>query len=351
MPDNRHLSDGFDDPSRDDDKLAALAGAAHEYALSAPGPERVTLPKKPTRRTRGNHSTQAKCPHPEWFPPADYKQLPGEFGHAMRRLVVKDRETGQMRLRQRISHHPYFIQYQTVAGRQRRFRPERRALIDVLFPLLIQRADIATWIVTVAGQDLADELSPKDAGGNVVHETRVEPCRLSRLFPVLARYGLIEMSEQVWDPEHKHWMPRHVVLTERFWQLLGVDMDKLLFQRNQRIEKELEALRTLGIEEAAQVEAGTGFAVHVVRENWYERMRMATLKSRQRKASRGKLKKTYSTLPLDERRNRMAARLMRQLPAHELMRLSPEDFDRLVWQHINQLGMGLGYDPSPPVVH
>jgi hypothetical protein len=270
----------------------------------------------------------------------------------MRRLVVKDRETGQMRLRQRISLHPYFIQYQTVAGRQRRFRPERQALIDALFPLLIQRADMATWIVTVAGQGLADELSPRDADGNVVHDTRVEPCRLSRLFPLLARYGLVEMSEKVWDPEHRHWMPRHVVLTERFWQLCGVDMDKLLFQRNQRIEKELDALNALGVEESAQVDAGTGLALHVVREHWYQRARMATLKSRQRKASHGKLKKTYSTLPLEERRNRMAARLMRQLPAHELMRLSPQDFDRLVWQHINQLGMGLGYAASPPpVVH
>lgn len=156
------------------------------------------------RRRRGDHDVTCKCPEPRWFAPDGYRPLPGEFGHAMRRLVVKDKTSGKWTLRFRASLHPYFTQYRKAAGRDRHFRPERRALIDALFPLLVQRADMATWVVTVNVSRLASELSPKDSEGNVIPETRVEPCRLSRLFPELARFGLIEMPELEWDPAEQY---------------------------------------------------------------------------------------------------------------------------------------------------
>lgn len=294
------------------------------------------------RRHRGTHSTACKCPEPVWFAPDDYRPLPGEFGHAMRKLVVKDRHSGRQRLRRSVSRDPYFVFLRKAAGRERGFRPERRALIDAIFPLLVQRADLATWVVTVNVSRLADELSPKDENGNVIPETRVMPSRLSRLFAELERYGLVELPELDWDPVEEYYFPRHIVLTDRFWQLCGVNMDKLLLQRNERLEAEADGI----------IEPGTQDSVRVARRRWYDKMRVATLMKRREKAVREKRRKKLGKLPLDERRSEMAAWLLRTRPNHELMNLDAGAFDRLVWQGLNQLELGLGYDPAPPdVVH
>ncbi|WP_437615447.1 plasmid replication initiator RepA [Erwinia sp. V71] len=294
------------------------------------------------RRRRGTHSTACKCPEPAWFAPDDYRPLPGEFGHAMRRLVVKDRHSGGQRLRRSVSRDPYFVFLRKAAGRERGFRPERRALIDAIFPLLVQRADLATWVVTVNVTRLAAELSPRDENGSIIPETCVMPSRLSRLFPELERFGLIEMPDLDWDPVEKYWMPRHIVLTDRFWRLCGVNMDKLLQQRNQRLEAEADGI----------IEPGTYASIRAARQLWYHKMRMATLLRRRERAVKEKRKKRLGKLPLDDRRSTMAGWLIRTLPNHELMQLDAAAFDRLVWQSLNQLELGLGYEPAPPdVVH
>lgn len=195
---------------------------------------------RPDNRHRGDHSTACKCANPEWFAPEGYRRLPGQMGHAMSRLVVKDKRTGKMTLRQRMSRHPYFVLLRDVAGRKRDFRPEKQALYDAMWPLCVQRADLATSVVTFNGSRLADELSPKDEQGNVIPKTRVEPSRLSRLFEEWERYGLIERPDLEMDPVTGYCMPRHIVLTDQFWQLCGIDMDKFLAERNERLVAEAE---------------------------------------------------------------------------------------------------------------
>lgn len=150
----------------------------------------------------------------------------------MSRLVAKDKRTGKMTLRQRMSRHPYFVHLRDAAGRKRDFRPEKQALYDAMWPLCVQRADLATSVVTFNGSKLADELSPKDENGDVIPETRVEPSRISRLFEEWERYGLIERPDLEMDPVTGYCMPRHIVLTDQFWQLCGIDMNKFLAERN-----------------------------------------------------------------------------------------------------------------------
>jgi len=218
-----------------------------------------------------------------------------------------------------MSRHPYFVQLREAAGRKRDFRPEKQALYDALWPLCVQRADLATSVVTFNGSKLADELSPKDENGDVIPEMRVESCRLSRLFEEWERYGLIERPDLEMDPVTGYCMPRHIVLTHQFWQLCGI------------------------------IEPGTNASVRAARRRWYENMRMATLISRRDKASKQKRRKRLSKLPLDDRRNAMA-RLLRARPAHEWKTLHPEDFDRLVWKCLRQLELGLDYEPVLPEV-
>lgn len=84
--------------------------------------------KKRTRRTRGEHSTKAKCENPSWFRPERYKKLSGELGHAYNRLVMFDKATGQPRLRTHISRHPLYVAGRRKAGRKYGFRTERQRL-------------------------------------------------------------------------------------------------------------------------------------------------------------------------------------------------------------------------------
>ncbi|MDE1186175.1 MAG: plasmid replication initiator RepA [Pantoea sp.] len=287
-------------------------------------------------RHRGDHSVACKCTNPEWFAPDDYKRLPGQMGYAMSRLVIRDKRTGKMTLRQRMSRHPYFVQLRDIAGRKRDFRPEKQALYDAITPLLVQRADLATSVVTFNGSRLADELSPKDENGDVVPETRVEPCRLSRLFEEWERFGLIERPDLETDPVTGYCMPRHIVLTDQFWKLCGIDMNKFLAERNVRLAAEADGI----------IEPGTYDSVRAARRRWYENMRMATLLKRREKASKEKRRKRLGKLSIDDRRNAMA-KLLRARPAREWMHLPPEDFDRLVWKCLRQLDLGLDYEPVP----
>jgi hypothetical protein len=304
--------------------------------------ELTSVPQKTSRtdrRHRGSHSTACKCPHPEWFAPSGYRSLPGELGHAMRQLVMRDKTTGNLRLRKRVSLDPHFVFLRRVAGRVRNFRPDRSALIDSIFPLLVQRVDLATWIVTVNISRLAAELSVKDADGNVIPETRVEPSRLSRLFPELARFGIIELPELEWDPIERYWMPRHIRLTDRFWQLCGVNMDKLLAQRNARLARG-----------EGSADAGTLNSVREARNHWYEQARQASLRQRRERSAREKRRKCLSLLSLDERRIKMSSWLIKMLPNHELFYMDSDSFNSLVWQHLHLLGHGYE-SPIPDKTH
>lgn len=212
--------------------------------------------------------------------------------------------------------------------------------------------DVSVWpdkgIVDVSG-DLQLSYGLHDASPVKKHyrlrtETRVEPSRLSRLFEEWERYGLIERPDLEMDPVTGFCMPRHIVLTDRFWQLCGINMDKFLAERNERLAAEADGI----------IEPGTHASVRAARRRWYEHMRMATLISRRDKASRHKRRKRLSKLPVDDRRNVMA-KLLRARPIHEWKTLPPEDFDRLVWKCLRQLELGLDYEPVlpqiPDVVH
>ncbi|PPI86254.1 plasmid replication initiator RepA [Candidatus Pantoea edessiphila] len=294
-------------------------------------------PQKKDKRHRGNHSVKCKCPKPEWFAPEHYKSLPGEFGHAMRKLVMKDKQSGKLCLRRRVSRDPYFIKLRKVAGRTRDFRPERKFLVDAIFPLLIQRADIGSWIVTTNITKLANELSPKNENQDIIPETRVSPSRLSRLFPEMMKYGLCDLPNLEWDPVQEYWIPRHIILTERFWKLCGANIDKLLYQRNKRLEAESEGI----------LEPGNYLSLRTARKRWYEKMRLATIKHRREKATSEKRRRRLSKLPIDQRRYTMASWIIHNYPNYILLNMDPESFDRLVWQHLNRLRLGLKLEPGP----
>lgn len=298
--------------------------------------------KKRTRRTRGDHSTRSKCEFPVWYRPAHYKKLSGELGHAYNRLVMFDRATGKTRLRVHVSRHPLFVTGRRKAGRKYGFRPERQRLIDALWPLLVSFCDAGKHTVGMCISRLAKELSAKDGKGNVIPETAVTVSRLSRLIEEQVRFGVLGLAEErAWDRESRSWLPVYVYITPAGFQMLGVDMDKLLKEQDKKLR--LSAERERLIHEGAMSEHDD-ITPHKARQCWSAQKRRDALTYRRKKGAERKRANNLIRLPADERLHVMEKWVFKTLSLDEAYWCTPERLTQLAVQHLYQLDLAL----SPP---
>lgn len=302
-----------------------------------------TVPRKPDRRGRGSHSVACLCANPVYFRPDNFKKLPsGEIAKAYNRLVKVNPKTGETALRIRMSRNPLFVQLRRVVGRERGFRPERRALIDALFPLMLSCIDFTTHILTLNFSKLAEELSLHDEEGRVTD--KVTACRISRLVDELIRFGVLEEvegREKQWDAVNRRYFPKHVAFTARAWQMLNVNLDKLDADQQKRLAAEAEGILL----------PGEAISVRAARARWLERMRHATLLSRREKALKSRMKRRLAEKPLDERLEAMAEHLMKTLPPEEQQSYSNRAFEKLCYEHLMQLNLHLAAPPGTPQLH
>lgn len=298
--------------------------------------------KKRTRRTRGDHSTRSKCEFPVWFRPAHYKKLSGELGHAYNRLVMFDKATGKTRLRVHVSRHPLFVTGRRKAGRKYGFRPERQRLIDALWPLLVSFCDAGKHTVGMCISRLAKELSAKDGKGNVIPETAVTVSRLSRLIEEQVRFGVLGLAEErAWDRESRSWLPVYVYITPAGFQMLGVDMDKLLKEQDKKLR--LCAERERLIHEGA-IREHDEITPHKARQCWSGQKRRDALTYRRKKGAERKRANNLIKLPADERLHVMEKWVFKTLSHDEAYWCTPERLTQLAIQHLYQLDLAL----SPP---
>lgn len=298
--------------------------------------------KKRTRRTRGDHSTRSKCEFPVWFRPAHYKKLSGELGHAYNRLVMFDKATGKTRLRVHVSRHPLFVTGRRKAGRKYGFRPERQRLIDALWPLLVSFCDAGKHTVGMCISRLAKELSAKDGKGNVIPETAVTVSRLSRLIEEQVRFGVLGLAEErAWDRESRSWLPVYVYITPAGFQMLGVNMDKLLKEQDKKLR--LSAERERLIREGAMREHDD-ITPHKARQCWSGQKRRDALTYRRKKGAERKRANNLIKLPADERLHVMEKWVFKTLSHDEAYWCTPERLTQLAVQHLYQLDLAL----SPP---
>ncbi|WP_426575558.1 plasmid replication initiator RepA (plasmid) [Xenorhabdus stockiae] len=307
----------------------------------------ISSQEKPkTKRRRGTHSTACKCPTPFYTRPKNYKPLPGELGRAQRNLVVKDKKTGQWFFRRRPSCSPYFVFLRPVVGRQRGFRPERRALLDALFVVMIDTVNLANSIVTINLTMLAERLSPKDEQGNVIPETMVTLSRISRLIDELIQFGILSVpeSERSFDHINGVYFPKHVIITEAGWRLTGINLDKLRAEQYERRVAESEGI----------VSPGEVLSLKASRARWFNKCRLATLVHRRQEALKQKRYKKLSGLPFDDRKYQVANRLLRTITPERLIYMSDLDFEKLVWSELYQLKLGpevIAAEPdTPPMI-
>ncbi|WP_249428577.1 plasmid replication initiator RepA [Enterobacter bugandensis] len=303
----------------------------------------VAPEKKRTRRHRGEHSTKPKCENPLWFRPARYKALGGQLGRAYNRLVRKEPETGEYSLRMHMSLHPFYVQKRRQAGRRYAFRPEKQRLLDALWPVLISFCDAGKHTVGMCISRLARELSPKDAKGNVIAGTEVTVSRLSNLIAEQVRFGVLGVSEQTsWDKESRKRLPKYVWITLTGWQLLGVDMDKLIEQQARKL-REFEERRALirdGI-----IREDEEISVHAARKRWYAQRTLEALRFRREKGAARKRANRLARLPKDQQLYEMAAFLRKTMPADELYWCSDDRLQKLAVEHLYQLELSLTAPP------
>lgn len=281
-------------------------------------------------RQRGDHSTQCKCSTPSYFRSPDFKKLPGELGRAYHNLVGYQPQ-GTPYLKRRVSRDVFFVQFRHLGKRCRDFRPERRNLIDALWPLLISKLDLATGLVTVCLSALAKALSPVDAHGNPIPEQAVTPSRISRLVDTLVKYGLLELQALGWDSKRQMFLPKYVSLTEQGWKLTRCNIEKLYREQQQRL-----------LDVAGQSPPKTQFQA---RKEWLAKKRVSVLIQRNLAISAGKHAARLIPLSLEERKHAVARWLSKKIAFKQ--RISG-NFLALIWQELRRKGLA---SSSPPDKH
>ncbi|MFQ6247263.1 plasmid replication initiator RepA [Yersinia enterocolitica] len=297
-----------------------------------------TVQQLQDKRRRGEHSTACKCPSPLYVRPAHYKPLSKQHGRALRNLMSRDKQTGEWVIRRRVSADPIFTFLRPFCDRKRAFREVRRRLLDALFVLFVNKADLATGIVTINITRLAEELSPRDEDGHIISEQAVTVSRVSRLINELARFGIILSPETEWDFVNGCRFPKHIIITEEGWKLTGVDMDKLRAEQAERLR---------AIEDGV-LQPGEFLTVREARRRWYERCRHQTILSRRTRAIESKQRRKLEALPFDERKRQVAEQIFRQMKG-QTFNLTPQQFEKMVWTKLYQLELvNLISSGSPP---
>ena len=268
-------------------------------------------------RTRGFHSNRCKCPDPVYFRSTSFKNLPGELGRAYRKLVGYD-EAGQPYLKRHVSRDIFFIQYRHMTHRNRDFRPERRKLLDSLWPLLISKLDLTTGLVTICLTTIARELSVND------DDKAVTPSRISRLIQELVNYGLLEVQPLEWDGKNNMFLPKYVALTKQGWMLTGCNVEKLYREQQHR----LDALSSPDYPQS----------VTQARQAWLAKKRLNTLINRKHAISCRYQAARLLPLSSEERQHVVASWLCKKLTITE-RELIKDKFKRLVCQKLFKLVM------------
>lgn len=295
-------------------------------------------------RQRGVHSTCCLNPKPVYVRPASWKNLPGELGKTFNFCRKRD-----------ISRDPHFVHLRQAAGRQRDFKDVRRNLINPIFQLCLSRHDLVTGIIELDLEDMAAELSKMwvtdpATGEQYLTESKVTVSRISRFIDeVMIPFGLAYVhsdgdqsspkSGMVWDQANGFWFPKVLVLTDEFYRLAGANLEKLNIQRERQL-----ALRNEGVTDEGEI-----ITVAEARMRKRKQIFKRAWECRKQNAGAQRRRNTLASKSLDERKHEVATALTKSMPAHELALLSSEQFNKLVWERLNSMDIGISHPPPDTV--
>ncbi|CAO94974.1 plasmid replication initiator RepA [Erwinia tasmaniensis] len=184
-------------------------------------------------------SAGCHCPTPAYRRPQKFAALRGEHGRLYNLWTrqVPNAAPGVREASRNFSDSAFFrIDVPSMPCRARAPRQESRRLTDAVMQLMLSTVNIATDVVPLCLQEIAKQVSVRDAQGNITHV--VTPCRISRKMKELCNLGLIAMSNAVVDRIDRINLTQYVRVTPLFWRLAGASEDALLRQKLARRKKD-----------------------------------------------------------------------------------------------------------------
>lgn len=307
----------------------------NNWEQNSPNPMRTVrksdIPKRPDRRHRGNWLTAPLCDNPFYIRPGKFDDLPQVLHTPYVKILGVD-DDGQPLLRRKISSDLALLHLREAAGRVRGFRKPLRALMDAAAPLLLSCVDVATFICSMNVTQLAEALSPKDETGKVIKHKRVTVSRVSRLIRVMARFGLVELPPLRWDHEEGTRLPRHIQLTERFFEICGANMGALMKEQRRRLDD--EELRLLAIA-AGVIAPNEELSPKAARSRWYRHQTHKCILERRQKSAEGKRRKKLSRIEhYDDLKYAIGLELKARIKRGDLLPMTESEFKRAVFFEI-----------------
>ena len=229
-------------------------------------------------------------------------------------------------------------------GRRRHFNVHCRRALNAMTYAMVYYLNRVTWQVETSIDTLtrACGLDTRSAAGN--HSVT----RGTRRIQLLETYGLIS-CKKIFDPKSGTWIFKEIVVTELFWDLIGVPLEDAIRVRDEAFVKLQNDRLTQG--EITPAEFG-----RMTRTEYshYRRQLVVDRAFRYRynkKLSKQQIKqaKRRAALSQDELRRELAAELFKGLTPDEAQRYfrDPAAFNRRVGLEMARI-RALALEPMPP---
>lgn len=158
---------------------------------------------------------------PRFEKPVRHKGRPRFIGKAYNVAAKRD-----------IASWPGFIPLRPLIGRSRHWNEHRAKALNSMVLAMLHYTNVITWQVETSVDVLTRQcgLDTKSAAGN--HSIT----RGSRLIQDLGKMGIVE-GEPLWDPVAGSFYYKSIIVTELFWEMVGVGAEEAIKVREQAWEK------------------------------------------------------------------------------------------------------------------
>lgn len=222
-------------------------------------------------------------------------------------------------------------------NRSRYVNEHRRRAINALVPAICHYVNLVTWQVECPVIELTSQ-----CGLNTTSKNGIESIsRGARAIQMLQKLGVIT-GELVWDRTQGTWTTKYLEVTERFFEMIGIDVKEVVHEQ----EKKFELIRAgLSPTDAGQMSLTKYKALRKQRsiERSFEiRRNKLTSKRDHARAKR------IASMSIDDQRKEVAGHLYMRLGTANIrsMMSDPAAFDRLVTKEMRRL-QAIATDPPP----
>lgn len=122
--------------------------------------------------------------------------------------------------------------------RKRRLYPDAANALNAIVPAMLHYANLCTHHVHATVEQLSDDsgLSTTSASGNK------SITRACRIIQTMESVGLVHCPHKIWDKHSGTWLPKYIELTDVFWTMIGMDLNRVEQEQHKWRAKTEQAL-------------------------------------------------------------------------------------------------------------